>query len=422
MAYKTALIVDDSKLARVTLRKKLQSYGVDVELAESGTQALEMIQQGHPEIVFMDHLMPEMDGFEATQAIRKMPGYENLPVIMCTGKEHEGYLQEAQAIGANQILSKPPVDEALAAILATDFAPVAVTPVTVEAEPEAEEVETMTAADLMEDFPELDDLPSEDIFSVGSESVTDDIEIDIGMTLEEDAPQVSSVEEATISYADDLETVAEVASSSESDPIAQALDEARLQTLCKGVVDAERASIIAEVLAQLPKPEAPELDMASIRKEVEGLIDQAFANHMPTLTAGIQQQLHGELEASLNERLSQMPTGVTVSDVNAVAEQRVAEAVVASTAETDAKLQNLETNLVHHMQTTKASVEGLVAEALEEVAQEDSASDIEVQVDRLFQQQAMLSQSLKAPKVLATVSLLSGIAALAGVAYLFFLS
>jgi|GEM_PF-838508 len=120
MAFTKALIVDDSKLARVTLKKKLESLGLDVIVAESAEQAFQALEANGIDIIFMDHLMPEMDGFEATQQLREQ-GLQ-LPIIMCTGKEHDSYLEEALAIGANYILSKPPVDEDLAAVLSMSFA------------------------------------------------------------------------------------------------------------------------------------------------------------------------------------------------------------------------------------------------------------------------------------------------------------
>lgn len=125
MAFSSALIVDDSKLARITLRKKLESYGLEVVVAESAPEAYAAAESMYPDIIFMDHLMPDVDGFEATQYLRKQPATTMTPIIMCTGKEHDGYLDEALAIGASQILTKPPADEALEAILNTDFSDVA---------------------------------------------------------------------------------------------------------------------------------------------------------------------------------------------------------------------------------------------------------------------------------------------------------
>lgn len=123
MSVKKALVVDDSKLARITLKKKLELRAVDVDMVESASEALNYLQSHQPDIIFMDHLMPDIDGFEATKRIKANPATRHIPVIMCTGKEHEGYLQEATAIGASNILSKPPETDALDAILTMDLKP-----------------------------------------------------------------------------------------------------------------------------------------------------------------------------------------------------------------------------------------------------------------------------------------------------------
>ena len=161
MALKTALIVDDSKLARITLRKKLDKLGVEVELAESAAQAIDMIQTARPDIVFMDHLMPEMDGFEATETIRGMADFADLPIVMCSGKDHDSYLDEAQAIGANFTLIKPPTNEGLEAIMKMDFSSqfAAKNDASLESvipEPEVAAVAEV-AEELVVELPEIDD-------------------------------------------------------------------------------------------------------------------------------------------------------------------------------------------------------------------------------------------------------------------------
>ena len=117
MTYQRALIVDDSKLARVSLKKKLERRGLETVMAEGAKEALALLQNTPVDVVFMDHLMPDMDGFQATREIKANKATAHLPVIMCSGKDNEGYLQEAQAIGASNILSKPPKDDALTDIL-----------------------------------------------------------------------------------------------------------------------------------------------------------------------------------------------------------------------------------------------------------------------------------------------------------------
>jgi two-component system, cell cycle response regulator len=128
MSVKKALVVDDSKLARITLKRKLELRAVDVDMVESASEALSYLQTHQPDIIFMDHLMPDIDGFEATKRIKANPATRHIPVIMCTGKEHEGYLQEATAIGATNILAKPPETAALDAILTMDLEPASSAP------------------------------------------------------------------------------------------------------------------------------------------------------------------------------------------------------------------------------------------------------------------------------------------------------
>ena len=66
---KTALIVDDSKSARVVLKRVLETHDLDVDTTESAEEALDYLIGNRPDVIFMDHLMPGMDGFEAVSAI-----------------------------------------------------------------------------------------------------------------------------------------------------------------------------------------------------------------------------------------------------------------------------------------------------------------------------------------------------------------
>ncbi len=118
MGFNTALIVDDSKLARVALKRKLEQRGLQIVMAEDARQALDLLQSTPIDIVFMDHLMPEMDGFQATQEIKGNTATAHLPVIMCSGKEKQGYLEEARAIGASNVLPKPAENAAIDAVFA----------------------------------------------------------------------------------------------------------------------------------------------------------------------------------------------------------------------------------------------------------------------------------------------------------------
>jgi len=112
MARKRALVVDDSKSARVILSRMLEKYDIEVDMAESAEQAIEYLQHDRPDAIFMDHLMPGMDGLEAVQAIKGNPQTAMIPIMMYTSQEGELYVGQARALGAMGVLPKQvrPVD------------------------------------------------------------------------------------------------------------------------------------------------------------------------------------------------------------------------------------------------------------------------------------------------------------------------
>jgi CheY-like chemotaxis protein len=109
---KRALIVDDSRSARVILSRMLEQHDLAVDTAESAEQALEYLQQNRPDVIFMDHLMPGMDGFQAVQAIKSDAQTATIPLMMYTSQEGELYVSQARALGAIGVLPKTvrPVD------------------------------------------------------------------------------------------------------------------------------------------------------------------------------------------------------------------------------------------------------------------------------------------------------------------------
>ena len=112
MARKRALVVDDSKSARVILSRMLEKYDIEVDMAESAEQAIEYLKSYRPDAIFMDHLMPGMDGLQAVQAIKGNPQTAMIPIMMYTSQEGELYVGQARALGAMGVLPKQvrPVD------------------------------------------------------------------------------------------------------------------------------------------------------------------------------------------------------------------------------------------------------------------------------------------------------------------------
>lgn len=101
-----ALVVDDSRSARVILSRLLEVYGLQVDTAESGEQALEYVAANRPDVIFMDHLMPGMDGFEAVRALKANSRTQSIPVMMYSSQDGPEYLREALTSGAVGVLPK----------------------------------------------------------------------------------------------------------------------------------------------------------------------------------------------------------------------------------------------------------------------------------------------------------------------------
>jgi CheY-like chemotaxis protein len=112
MARKRALVVDDSKSARVILSRMLEKYDIEVDMAEAAEQAIDYLKSNRPDAIFMDHLMPGMDGLQAVRAIKSNPQTAMIPIMMYTSQEGELYVGQARALGAMGVLPKQvrPVD------------------------------------------------------------------------------------------------------------------------------------------------------------------------------------------------------------------------------------------------------------------------------------------------------------------------
>jgi CheY-like chemotaxis protein len=109
---KRALVVDDSRSARVVLSRMLERYGILVDSAESAESALEYLKERRPDVIFMDHLMPGMDGLQAVREIKANPELAGIPIMMYTSQEGEIYSGKARASGAVGVLPKSirPID------------------------------------------------------------------------------------------------------------------------------------------------------------------------------------------------------------------------------------------------------------------------------------------------------------------------
>jgi CheY-like chemotaxis protein len=110
LAGKKVLIIDDDIRNLFAITSVLERFNMDVVTAENGKDAIEQLQQRSStgiNIVLMDVMMPEMDGYNTMRAIRKMTKFKSLPIIAITAKAMKGDREKCIEAGASDYISKP---------------------------------------------------------------------------------------------------------------------------------------------------------------------------------------------------------------------------------------------------------------------------------------------------------------------------
>ncbi len=102
-----ALVVDDDNASRITMGAALRKAGFEIEQAASGKSGIALFDEKKPDLICLDVMMPQMDGFATCREIRKRPGGEYVQILMVTGLEDNESIEEAFRAGGNDFVSKP---------------------------------------------------------------------------------------------------------------------------------------------------------------------------------------------------------------------------------------------------------------------------------------------------------------------------
>lgn len=112
------LVVDDSKMIRSISHQRLVAAGYEVTLAEDGFDALSAIVESCPDIILLDVMMPEIDGYETCRLIKGHKKYSRIPTIMLSANDKDSARTKGYRAGFDYCLSKPFNETELNAIIA----------------------------------------------------------------------------------------------------------------------------------------------------------------------------------------------------------------------------------------------------------------------------------------------------------------
>ena len=111
------MVIDDSKTIRRTAESLLKKAGCEVSTATDGFEALAMIADHHPDVIFVDIMMPRLDGYQTCALIKHNEVFKSIPVIMLSSKDGLFDRARGRIVGSEQYLTKPfTKDELLGAI------------------------------------------------------------------------------------------------------------------------------------------------------------------------------------------------------------------------------------------------------------------------------------------------------------------
>lgn len=101
------MVIDDSQTIRSSAEKLLSDLGHEVAVAENGYEALSRIVDLKPDLIFLDIMMPKLDGYQTCALVKHNQDFKDIPIIMLSSKDGVYDKAKARVVGANDFISKP---------------------------------------------------------------------------------------------------------------------------------------------------------------------------------------------------------------------------------------------------------------------------------------------------------------------------
>ena len=332
MTVVKALIVDDSKVAHLTLRKMLMERSVEVDWVGSGEESLEYLKHQKPDVVFMDIMMPGMDGFETLQAIRADSSLHTPTVVMCSANATSEDRVLADQYGAAAFLTKPYTNQELDTLLA-DLATSAPSPAETPHPASEPEPESLEAALSRYEAPSLE--PEPPIELPRTPSVIEPLE---PLAVEQPEPEPDPY---TPPYT--AEPVTPAPAPMAAAAVSDLPSRAELETLIHDIaesVNRKNAEVMMHASRQASTRAAETMARRVVEERVpaqkEPPITAADLQHLQTtlqqtLAQQLTQQMTQQVRAQLDEQLQPAVQAAVQATVNKAVEQAV-ERILASEA------------------------------------------------------------------------------------------
>lgn len=412
-----ALLVDDSKSARFALRKLLERNGLKVDIAENAEEALGYLNDNRPDVIFMDHFMPGMDGFEAVKILKNQPATASIPVVMCTSKDGDSYMAEAQEIGAVDILSKPATSTSLEIVLSklNDAANELLnTEVTQPTELQTETVSPEQLFEQVEDKSAVETAPADTaVLATGGLS-----EEEVKRLATEAAQQVT--EKIVAREMADLVAQQLAGKVPEMREMVMSNFNSVVRSMLKGYIDeamtqarqdfAEIARDETRKIAEEVSREVLEAGVSSHAQKLEDTLHREMEEHLAEVYTNI-----GDLKANQQLKKAAPELQQELEDHSRNAAKQVAEEILAqaATASQDVARNSAREVAEEVSLQTQAAVEAKMSSALENVNQVARTEASEIAWQKIEESQKVVRGKIGSAKVLGVLGLVAAVAAIA---------